>query len=141
MIDVAAEENAAIVGEEQGTQDIVTAMQTHSSNAALLESACAALWTLSVEGTAAAWPGPPHTRRRDGGPDQRPGRRGADGARDLGAQDGSSRTRDGWQLTVEQNAKLVKQAAIALSSLVIDGVCRPIPATTDLRQRTVRSIW
>jgi hypothetical protein len=38
------------VAEEQGTQDIVKAMVTHSANAALLESACAALWTLSVEG-------------------------------------------------------------------------------------------
>ena len=45
-----AEENAAIVTEEQGTQDIITAMRTHPDNCALLEAACAALWTLSVEG-------------------------------------------------------------------------------------------
>ena len=38
------------MSEEQGTQDIITAMMTHKDNAALLESACAALWTLSVEG-------------------------------------------------------------------------------------------
>ena len=44
------EENAKIVTEEQGIQDIVNAMNAHGTNAALLEAACAALWTLSVEG-------------------------------------------------------------------------------------------
>ena len=44
------EENTAIITEEQGTTDIVNAMREHDSNAALLEAACAALWTLSVEG-------------------------------------------------------------------------------------------
>ena len=44
------ETNAKIVTEEKGLQDIFSAMENHSQNAELIENACAALWSLSMEG-------------------------------------------------------------------------------------------
>jgi hypothetical protein len=46
----AVENNCKIVTEERGLQDICTAMQSHDSNVDLIESACSALWSLSMEG-------------------------------------------------------------------------------------------
>ena len=45
-----AENNCKIVAEERGLQDICLAMQSHDSSADLIESACSALWSLSMEG-------------------------------------------------------------------------------------------
>ena len=44
------EDNCKIVTEERGLQDICIAMQKHDSNIDLIESACSALWSLSMEG-------------------------------------------------------------------------------------------
>lgn len=44
------ENNCKIVTEERGLQDICAAMQYHDSNVDLIESACSALWSLSMEG-------------------------------------------------------------------------------------------
>ena len=44
------EANAKIVTEEKGLQDIFSAMENHSQNSELIENACAALWSLAMEG-------------------------------------------------------------------------------------------
>ena len=44
------ESNCKIVTEERGLQDICAAMMSHEACADLIESACSALWSLSMEG-------------------------------------------------------------------------------------------
>ena len=44
------ESNCKIVTEERGLQDICAAMQCHESCVDLIETACSALWSLSMEG-------------------------------------------------------------------------------------------
>ena len=48
------EANAKIVSEEHGLQDICRAMDTHSNISDLIEAACSALWSLSMEGLISA---------------------------------------------------------------------------------------
>lgn len=50
-----------IVTEEKGLQDIFSAMENHSLNSELIENACAALWSLSMEGQS-LWNAPVHPR-------------------------------------------------------------------------------
>ncbi len=47
---VPAEDNAQIVTGEKGLHDVVNAMNTHFNHSELVESACAALLSLSIEG-------------------------------------------------------------------------------------------
>lgn len=47
--DSVTEANARILTEEQGIQDIAQAMTEHADKPEVLELACAALWSLSVE--------------------------------------------------------------------------------------------
>lgn len=44
------EANCKIVSEERGLEDIVLAMGRHNTDVELVESACSALWSLSMEG-------------------------------------------------------------------------------------------
>ena len=44
------ENNAKIVTEERGLQDVVKVMETHSDVSDVIEAACSALWSLSMEG-------------------------------------------------------------------------------------------
>jgi len=44
------EANAKIVTEERGLQDICRAMDAHEDVADLIEAACSAVWSLSMEG-------------------------------------------------------------------------------------------
>ena len=44
------ENNCKIVTEERGLHDICSAMQYHDTNVDLIESACSAVWSLSMEG-------------------------------------------------------------------------------------------
>ena len=44
------ETNCKIVTEERGLQDICQAMDRHSQDVELVEAACSALWSLSMEG-------------------------------------------------------------------------------------------
>ena len=44
------EANARIVTEERGLQDICQAMDTHMDKPQLMEAACSAIWSLSMEG-------------------------------------------------------------------------------------------
>ena len=45
-----AENNCKIVSEERGLEDIVLAMGRHNTDVDLVEAACSALWSLSLEG-------------------------------------------------------------------------------------------
>ena len=44
------EENSKIVSAERGLLDIISAMKRYSDQPTLVEAACAALWSLSMEG-------------------------------------------------------------------------------------------
>ena len=44
------EQNCKIISEEQGLKDVNEAMLTHSENAVVIEAACSAIWSLSMEG-------------------------------------------------------------------------------------------
>ena len=44
------EANARIVTEERGLQDICQAMDTHQDICDVMEAACSAIWSLSMEG-------------------------------------------------------------------------------------------
>lgn len=44
------EANCKIVSEERGLEDICLAMGRHNTDVGLVEAACSALWSLSMEG-------------------------------------------------------------------------------------------
>ena len=44
------EANCKIVSEERGLEDICIAMGRHNTDVELVEAACSALWSLSMEG-------------------------------------------------------------------------------------------
>ena len=46
-----AENNLGIIREESGVRDLINAMSTHMDTASVIDSACTALWGLSLEGT------------------------------------------------------------------------------------------
>ena len=48
------EENSKIVSAERGLLDIISAMNRYSDQPTLIEAACAALWSLSMEGVHAS---------------------------------------------------------------------------------------
>lgn len=48
------EENSKIVSAERGLLDIISAMNRYSDQSTLIEAACAALWSLSMEGVHAS---------------------------------------------------------------------------------------
>lgn len=47
---ILTESNARIVTEERGLKDICQAMASHKDAADLIEAACSAIWSLSMEG-------------------------------------------------------------------------------------------
>lgn len=50
MITLSTENNAKIVTEEKGLEDVYRALENHPDSAEVIESACSALWSLSMEG-------------------------------------------------------------------------------------------
>ena len=45
------ERNTQIITEERGLQDILLALENHRQCKDLVDAACSALWSLSIEGT------------------------------------------------------------------------------------------